>query len=240
MISSPAATGWHPGLARFHVRQFRLSHRRFRFSGRCHRRGVAFSRAHPHHPALAVLCGGSEVRQQAEMSGVAWPAEERLFSGLLAGIAAAERPDVLYVPNSPWGGEPCFVADRGITHYYGVGAYLRRSRMRAGPACGLPRMSCPCPFAGRSRSSGGARPPAARCRLETRHPRDRGASWDFDDVRDHYVATLYGADPARLRYQDPRAISILPRGVVRFGRGAVCRMAPPRQRVRRRSGLAVA
>jgi beta-mannosidase len=33
-------------------------------------------------------------------------------------------------------------------------------------------------------------------------PRDRGSGWDFDDVRDHYLAALRGIDPVGLRSID--------------------------------------
>jgi beta-mannosidase len=35
-----------------------------------------------------------------------------------------------------------------------------------------------------------------------RSPRDLGAGWDFDDVRDHYMKEVFGVEPAKLRYAD--------------------------------------
>jgi beta-mannosidase len=33
-------------------------------------------------------------------------------------------------------------------------------------------------------------------------PRDSGTGWDFDDVRDHYLASVFGLDPGELRRSD--------------------------------------
>ncbi|MGF6771219.1 beta-mannosidase [Paraburkholderia sp. GAS199] len=167
--------------------------------------------------SLAVLCGGSEVDQQAAMFGLP-PAlrGQALFSELLPSLAARERPDVPFVANSPTSGVWPFSTNEGITHYYGVGAYqrslddVRRSQVRFAAEC-LAFANVPDDTTLHDALGTIA---AHDPRWKAAVPRDPGAGWDFDDVRDHYLQTHYGVEPARLRYEDPARYLELSRAVV--------------------------
>ena len=150
------------------------------------------------HACLAVLCGNSEVEQQAAMGG----ASRERWSPPLFHRTIAERArslDVPYVPSSATGGAFPHAADTGPTSYYGVGAYLRdfddarTSSVRFASEClafaNIPEDS------GLPKSGLRAHHPL----WKQRSPRDLGAGWDFDDVRDHYVRRLFGVDPVALR-----------------------------------------
>ena len=168
-------------------------------------------------PALAVLCGGSEVYQQAAMMGVpekSW--RSPLFEEILPAITREMRPDCAYVENSPSGGALPFHANAGVSHYYGVGAYrrpledARRANVRFASEC-LGFANVP-DAASVARDFGDA--PLANPLWNARIPRDWGASQDFEQVRDHYVEALYAVDAQELRARDSAAYLNLGRAAV--------------------------
>jgi beta-mannosidase len=155
-------------------------------------------------PSLAVLCGSSELEQQAAMLGLG----AELWSGsgvapVLERCAGELTPDVPWVSSSPSGGTLPFHTNRGVAHYYGVGAYrrpfddTRRAGVRFASEClafsnvGEPGVTPGTGF--------GPEDP----RWKDGVPRDPGADWDFENVRDHYLQLLFGADPAVLREASP-------------------------------------
>jgi beta-mannosidase len=157
-------------------------------------------------PSLVVCCGGSEVEQQAAMMGLPekdWSSP--LFQEVLP---SAVRKDVAYVPSSPSSPEGAlpFRVDRGVSHYYGVGAYMRpfedarRARVRFTSEC-LAFANVPCDETIEA-LMGDGQTPIDHPRWKARVPRDRGTPWDFDDVRDHYVKRIFGVQPADVRYAD--------------------------------------
>ena len=158
-------------------------------------------------PSLAVVCGNSEIEQQVAMLGLPrelWKPE--LFYQTLPEIVADHCPDVPYVPSTPTGGTLPFDVDRGVSHYYGVGAYLRplEDARRAGV-----RFTSEClGFSNVPEDTtielvlGAGQAPFHHPRWKARVPRDSGPGWDFEDVRDHYLGELFGVDPVKVRHAD--------------------------------------
>ncbi len=158
-------------------------------------------------PSLAVLCGGSEVAQQVAMLGLDPAlASGPLYGELLPRLVAAAEVDAPYVPSTPWGGALPFRPDRGVANYYGVGAYRRP--LTDARLAGVKFAGECLAFANVPDEEALAGPdgPGAAAVHDPRWkrgvPRDAGAGWDFEDVRDHYLAELHGLDPAALRSYD--------------------------------------
>jgi len=156
------------------------------------------------NPSLAVFCGGSEVLQQAAMLGL--PADKvdaSLYREFIPAAVKRLRPDIAYVPNSPSGGAQPFHPNAGVAHYYGVGAYLRplddarRAEVRFASEC-LALANVP----GQRMMEALAVATITDPRWKRAVPRDPGVGWDFEDVRDHYLASLFCVDPAQLRWSD--------------------------------------
>ena len=165
-----------------------------------------------HRPSLAVVCGGSEVAQQVAMLGLD-PALAR------DDFYVRELPELVrsttqaaYVPSSPWGGDLPFRPRAGVAHYFGVGGYrrglddARRAEVPFASEC-LAFSHVP-----------GEEGVAAVGGLEGERwkpgvPRDQGADWDFEDVRDHYLRECYRVDPGALRAADPERYLELSRAI---------------------------
>ena len=159
------------------------------------------------HPSVAVVCGNSEVEQQAAMSGATrdrW--QPGLFHQTIAALATEQLEGAPYWPSSAHGGAFPHQGNVGTTSYYGVGAYLRpiddarRAEVRFASEC-LGFANVPEP-SGLDAMPGGQSLRVHHPGWKARTPRDLGAGWDFDDVRDHYIGRIYGLDPLTLRYSD--------------------------------------
>ncbi len=171
------------------------------------------------HPSLAVVCGGQELEEQPAMFGLSrdrWGS--RLADEVVPRLAEQLAPGIPYVASSPGGGSLPFHVNRGISHYTGVGVYLRplddlrRSDVRfvsEGLAFAIPPERDTVDEAG-----GGARRAGHDPGWKQAIHHDTGGSWDLEDVRDHYVRVLFGEDPALLRRHDPERALDLGRAAV--------------------------
>lgn len=171
-------------------------------------------------PSLAVLCGNSEIEQQVAMLGLD-PALGRgeLFGSLLPGLVVEAQADAIYVPSAPCGGTLPFRPDQGVANYYGVGGYrrplqdARRCQVRFAAEC-LAFSNVPDETGVKALFLDAPNELAVHHpRWKAGVPRDAGPGWDFEDVRDHYLKTVFEVDPGELRRFDQERYLDLSRAV---------------------------
>ena len=171
-------------------------------------------------PCLALVSGGSEIAQQATYAGVDLAGGLPVLTELLPKLIEGILGDIPFLPTSPWGGDIPTRPDTGVAHYYGVGAYLRGldDARLAGTRFAAECLAFAIPPERQSveRAFGG--PTVAGHDPEWKRAvfRDAGASWDFEDVRDHYVRELFRVEPLNVRYSDPERYLDLGRATVAY------------------------
>ncbi|HYC06684.1 MAG TPA: glycoside hydrolase family 2 protein, partial [Candidatus Binatia bacterium] len=160
-------------------------------------------------PSTVVLCGSTELEQQVAMLGLD-PTLGRsdFLARSLPALASSAGSDAIYVPSAPFGGDLPFRTDHGIADYYGVGAYrrplsdARTADVRFAAEC-LAFANVPDDAVIEDLAAGAPGGEAVfGPRWKAGVPRDVGAGWDGDDVRDHYFRLLFGLDPFEIRRAD--------------------------------------
>lgn len=170
-------------------------------------------------PALAVMCGGTEMYQQAAMFGLpidSWysPILEETIPSVVADLV----PGVPYLPSTPFGGDLPFSPDAGSAHYFGVGGLMRP--LDDARLVGI-RFAAECLAFGTPPDSetvdevfGNARAAGHEARWKSTVMRDPGMSWDYEEAGTFYVHELFGLDPLTVRYSDPERALDLTRAAI--------------------------
>lgn len=170
------------------------------------------------YACISVYCGNSEVQQQSAMMGKGrehWSND--FFDNWIPTAITRIQGDLPYFASTPCEGALPFSLEQGLAHYYGVGAYRRplndaqMAQVKFTPET-LGFANIPEPEIIEQILMGG---------LFTGHhprwkqgvPRDSSAGWDFEDIRDHYLAQLYALNPVELRSREPQRYLELSRAI---------------------------
>tara|TARA_R110002096_G_scaffold8803_2_gene35865 strand:+ start:23808 stop:26276 length:2469 start_codon:yes stop_codon:yes gene_type:complete len=168
------------------------------------------------HPSTVVFCGNSEVEQQAAMFGKERDEQRSaLFYEIIPEQLQIAGSSLPYVPSSPCFGDLPFHNRTGVSHYFGVGAYKRpvddvqnAGVLFTSECLGFSNFPDDPALV---RHFGGTAPATHSPAWKSGVPRDAGAGWDFEDIRDHYLQALFGIDGPELRYFDKARYAALSR-----------------------------
>ncbi len=170
-------------------------------------------------PSVALVCGNQEVEEQAAMHSLPkdrwdFPVLERNIPDLVDELL----PGVPYVTSNPTGGTVPYQMDSGVSHYFGIGGYLRpvEDARRAGIRFASECLAFATPPERRTvdEECGGSHRAGhdPRWKLAVHH--DAGRSWDLEDMQGFYMRKLFGVDPFELRYSDAERALDLARATV--------------------------
>jgi len=159
------------------------------------------------HVCISLYCGNSEIEQQTSMLGLSKEeSNSSLFSEKIPTLCKEIQPDIPYITSTPTGDILPFHTNKNVTHYYGVGAYLRPvSELRqhdiqfTSECLGFANVPI---IKTRNQILDGQLPVTHHPKWKERVPRDTGTGWDFEDVRDHYTHSLFNIDTTQTRYFD--------------------------------------
>ncbi len=159
------------------------------------------------HVCISIYCGNSEIEQQAAMLGLPESeSQNSLFTEQIPKHCNKLHPDIPYITSSPTGAIQPFHTNKKVAHYYGIGAYqrplseLRQHDVKFTSEC-LGFANIPVTKT-RNQVLDGQLPVSHHPKWKERTPRDTGAGWDFEDVRDHYTQSIFNIDPVKTRCYD--------------------------------------
>lgn len=159
------------------------------------------------HACISMYCGNSEIEQQTSMLGLSKKESNNiLFTEKIPALCKEIHSDIPYIASTPTGDMLPFHTNKNVSHYYGVGAYLRPiSELRqhnvkfTSESLGFANV----PIARtRNQILNGQLPVMHHPKWKERVPRDTGTGWDFEDVRDHYTNSLFNIDTTKSRCFD--------------------------------------
>lgn len=147
-------------------------------------------------PNLAVVAGGTETEQQPTLMGLS--PDRYVMTAvheLLPRVCATVVPAAVHITSSPSGGPLPVSIAHGVSHYFGVGAYLRplddARSARVSFASEALAFAIP-PSRAQVVADFGPGPSTGRgTAWRDGIPSDRGVDWDFEDVTDHYVTDVF-------------------------------------------------
>ncbi len=159
------------------------------------------------HICITTYCGNTDIEAQAAMYGVAeenW--SNSFFQDYIAESCKNQHPGIPYLASSPTGGTLPFHLSEGVTHYWGIGAYMHpigdmdKYRVRfASEGMGLPHIPEDKTI---EECTGKNTLYPYHNEWTSRVPRDLGAGWDFDAIRDFYLEEIFKLDAVKLRRQN--------------------------------------